>query len=135
MRVMGHWWNRIDERRMVAIILVDDGEGCETEVEIPIEFDVCDTCEGKGTHVNPSIDAHGITEDEWGQWDSDEQEFYMSGGYDVECHECAGKRVIPVPAETRMTDEQKTALEYATDCQYERLADHRTYLMESGIPD
>jgi hypothetical protein len=128
---MGHWWKHLDEKKMVAIVI---GEN-ETEVEIPITFDVCDTCEGKGTHVNPSIDAHGITEDEWCQWNSGEQEFYMSGGYDVECYECAGKRVVPVPAESRMTNEQKAALEFATDCQYERLTDHRTYLMESGISD
>lgn len=135
MRAMGRWWNRIDERRMVAFILVDDGESDETEVEIPIEFGVCGTCDGKGRHVNPSIDAHGITEDEWGQWSSDEQEFYMSGGYDVECHECAGKRVVPIPVEAHMTDEQKKAWKFVTDYQQERLADHRTQMMESGIYD
>jgi len=132
MRAMGHWWARLDEKRMVAFVVGEDGE---TEVEIPIAFEVCSTCDGQGRHTNPAIDAHGITEDEWGQWDSEEQEFYMSGGYDVECHECAGKRVVPVPAEARMTDEQKDALEFATDRQYERLADYRTQLMESGILD
>jgi len=135
MRAMGRWWKRIDERRMVAIVLVEGEDVCESEVEIPIEFGVCATCEGKGKHVNPAIDAHGITEDEWGQWSSDEQEDYLSGGYDVECHECAGRRVEPIPDEARMTDEQKDALEFATDRQYERLADHRTCLMESGICD
>lgn len=135
MRAMGCWWNRIDEQRMVAFILIDDGEGPETEVEIPIEFGVCSTCDGKGRHVNPSIDAHGITEDEWEQWSSDEQEFYMSNGYDVECHECAGKRVVSIPVEAHMTDKQKKAWKFVTDCQQERLANHRTQMMESGIYD
>jgi hypothetical protein len=133
MRAMGRWWKRVDERRMVAIILAENEDGEEREVEIPVEFEVCGTCEGKGKHVNPSIDSHGITEDEWGQWSPEEQETYLSGGYDVECYECSGKRVVPVPAESRMTDEQKTALEYATDFCWERLDDHRTQLMESGI--
>lgn len=135
MRAMGGWWRRIDERRMVAFLRVCDEEGNEIEVEIPVEFEVCGTCEGKGRHVNPSIDANGITEDEWGQWSYDEQETYLSGGYDVECYECDGKRVVPVPVESRMTDEQKEAFEFATDQRFERLADHRSYLMESGILD
>ena len=135
MRAMGNWWTRLDEGRMVALILIDDGEGEEREVEIPVEFEVCGTCEGKGRHVNPSIDAHGITEDEWGQWSDDEQDLYLSGGYDVECHECAGRRVVPVPVEARMTDEQKDALKHAIDQQHEQLSDYRTQLMESGIYD
>lgn len=132
MRAMGCWWSRIDERRMVTFVIDKDGDA---EVEIPITFEVCGTCEGKGRHTNPSIDAHGITEDEWGQWDPEEQDLYISGGYDVECNECAGKRVVPIPDETRMTDEQKDALEFTTDQQYERLSDYRTQLMESGIHD
>lgn len=135
MRAMGRWWKRVDERRMIAIVLAEGEDGEEREVEIPVEFEICGTCEGKGRHVNPSIDAHGITEDEWSQWSSEEQETYLSGGYDVECHECAGKRVVPVPAEARMTDEQKSALERATDMCWERLEDYRTSLMEDGIHD
>ena len=130
MRAMGHWWGSLDERRMVATVIGEDGE---TEVEIPVVFEMCSTCGGKGTHVNPSIDAHGISEDEWDQeWSSDEQEMYLTGGYDVECGECAGRRVVPVPAPA-LTDEQRTALSAALGRQDERLADHRTFLMESGL--
>lgn len=129
-RIMGHWWHRLDEGRMIAFIY---GEDNETEFEIPIKFEMCGTCGGKGKHVNPSIDAHGITEDEWGQWDSEEQELYMSGGYDIECNECQGKRVIPVPVVTRLTDEQQKAFSYVLEQQDERLSDYKTYLMESGM--
>jgi hypothetical protein len=129
-RVMGHWWHRLDEGRMIAFIY---GEDNETEFEIPIKFEMCETCGGKGKHVNPSIDAHGITEDEWGQWGSEEQELYMSGGYDIECNECQGKRVIPVPVITKLTDEQQKAFSYVLEQQDERLSDYKTYLMESGI--
>lgn len=132
---MGRWWRRIDERRMLAFVAAEDEDGGEREVGIPVSFEVCGTCEGKGRHVNPSVDAHGITGDEWAQWSFEERETYLSGGYDVECYECAGKRVVPVPAEARMTGEQKEALEQATDFAWERLDDHRTRLMESGIHD
>lgn len=131
MRAMGHWWVRLDEKRMVAFVVGEDGE---TEAEIPVAFEVCGTCDGQGRHTNPAIDAHGISEEEWDhEWSPDERELYMGGGYDVQCTECGGKRVVPVPTEARMTDEQKDALEFATDRQYERLADHRTFLMESGL--
>lgn len=135
MLAMGRWWQRVDERRMVAIVLAEDEEGEEREIEIPVEFEVCSTCGGKGKHANPSVDAHGITEDEWGQWSPEEQESYLSGGYDVECYECAGRRVVPVPVMARMTDEQKDALGRATDLCRDRLMDHRTRMLESGIHD
>lgn len=68
----------------------------ELEVEVPCVFAVCGTCDGKGSHVNPSIDAHGITGEEWERdWSPEERESYMSGGYDVACNECGGKRVVP----------------------------------------
>ncbi len=132
---MGHWWTRIDEKRMLAFVELDDGESEPREVGIPIEFGVCGTCGGKGRHVNPSIDAHGITGDEWAQWSPDEQEAYLSGGYDMDCHECGGKRVVPMPAEERLTAEQRDALEHVRELARERLEDHRTTMREMGIWD
>lgn len=92
-------------------IELEDGE-CE-EQEIPCRFEVCGRCQGKGTHVNPSIDGHGITMDEWWgpDWDDESREQYMSGGYDVSCEECGGLRVVEVPDEERMTEQQKRAVE------------------------
>lgn len=73
------------------------------------EFAVCPTCRGKGTHVNPSIDAHGITSEEMDDLGDDFREDYISGHYDVLCAECNGLRVVakcyqddcPNPAEYR----------------------------------
>jgi len=62
---------------------------------VPIKYEVCDTCEGKGAHVSASIDAHGITQSEWAEWDQEERESYRSGGYDTTCVECHGKRIVP----------------------------------------
>lgn len=76
-----------------AYKLIDQETGCVT---IRVKFGVCPTCNGKGTHVNPSIDSHGITADEWDRdWSYEDREAYMSGGYDVSCYECHGKRVVP----------------------------------------
>jgi len=112
----GNWYENIDEKRMIAEILVWDEDDEEKLVEVPIKFEVCPTCNGKGTHVNPSIDAGGICSDEFYD-DRDFEEDYMSGAYDVACYECGGKRVIPEIDQQSLTDEQKGAIE----CLNERL--------------
>lgn len=115
------WYLSLNDKRKVALVdctyllelAADDGEGDELEAvlkelniqpdeesqliaEVPIRFEVCPLCDGTGTHVNPSIDAHGITGDEWDRdWSYEDRENYMSGFYDVPCNECGGRRVVP----------------------------------------
>jgi len=109
----GKWWNSIDENRLMATLTLPCGEDCECgggdceeEVRVPIRFEVCPTCEGKGKHVNPSIDSHGITGDEWDRdWSYEDRENYMSGFYDVPCYECNGKRVVP-EIDEKLADEK-----------------------------
>jgi len=98
----------------------DDGE--EIEGVLPAKFEVCGRCRGNGRHVNPSIDSHGITEEEWNgpDWDDDSRHTYMSGGYDVTCESCDGKRVEPViddEAIERGSEEVKAL--YARYCEIE----------------
>ena len=69
------------------------------EVAVRIKYEVCTTCDGKGTHVNPSIDAHGISREEFDE-DPDFEESYFAGRYDVPCNECGGNRVVPTIDET-----------------------------------
>ena len=90
------------------------------EVEIPTRFEVCDRCEGKGVHDHPAF-ANGITADEWNgpEWDDEGREDYLRGAYDVPCEECDGLRVVPVPDESRMTDEHRALV-----------ADHDAYRAE-----
>lgn len=52
---------------------------------------VCPTCNGKGSHVNPSIDSNGLSPEDM---DDDQWESYWSGAYDVICIDCAGKNVV-----------------------------------------
>ena len=79
-------------------ITVWNDQGDEVELVLPAKFEVCPRCSGSGSHVNPAIDGHGITSEEWNgpDWDDDSREMYLSGGYDVPCHRCDGKRVIEI---------------------------------------
>jgi hypothetical protein len=90
----GDWFSSLDEKHNKATVTLFDGDD-EEEVEVPVKLEVCPTCEGRGKHVNPSIDAGGLSRDDFDE-DPDFREEYMSGMYDVSCYECSGKRVVPV---------------------------------------
>lgn len=75
---------------------VDDDCHCHEPEQVPAKFDLCPLCSGRGRH-SLSVDGHGITQSEWeNDWSFEEQETYLRGGYDSTCEECQGKRVIPV---------------------------------------
>lgn len=84
-----------------------DELGDEFVLALPAKFSLCPRCRGVGSHVNPSIDGHGITSEEWNgpDWSEDEKETYMSGGYDVACHRCAGEKVIKIVDRDRASAE------------------------------
>jgi len=83
---------------------------CEdgTEQELPTCWEVCDVCDGEGKYVNPSIDASGITAEQFAD-DPEFEESYFGGVYDVVCEHCGGKRVVKVADWDRMTNEQSAA--------------------------
>jgi hypothetical protein len=119
----------VDERRMIASVTLENEDGEEITAEAPVIFEVCGRCGGRGSHVNPSIDGHGITMEEWDQdWSEDEREGYLSGRYDVTCYECAGKRVVAVIDETRCDSDvldqirrlEREDAEYEAICRAER---------------
>lgn len=116
---------------------VELGEEIDVEetVELPGKFDVCSRCEGKGTHMNPSIGNHAITAEEWygPDWDDESREMYMNGGYDVTCYNCKGKRVELVVDESRCDKELYEA--YCNDMDErarEEYADRRMRWAEDG---
>lgn len=78
------WWISIDEGNMTAITTYD--------AIIPIKYDVCPVCNGRGYYVNPNIDRQGLDTDE----SPDFIEDYYNGVYDITCQLCGGCRVIPV---------------------------------------
>lgn len=94
----------VDFSRMRAVVKVegidDEDRDFEETHEVPVVFAVCPTCEGRGRHVKPSIDAGGLSAEDFDE-DPDFRESYMSGMYDVTCYECRGEKVVP-----RMDEEQ-----------------------------
>lgn len=106
---------RLDERRMVALLRFHDSEeDGEVEGEIHCRFEVCPTCGGRGSHVNPSIDAQGLSAEDFAE-DPEFAESYHSGLYHVPCYGCAGVRVVPVP-------EPRTPAEHLLFEKYQRWA-------------
>lgn len=77
-----------------------EDDDVEFEIDLPAKFEVCGTCEGKGTHVNRNIDGNGLTREDFEE-DPDFEEAYFRGDYDVQCEECGGARVVPVVDEDR----------------------------------
>lgn len=90
------WYKSINRRTMKAtVVIYDYDEDCEYEKEVPFEFEKCLTCDGRGTHVNPSVDCDGLTGEDFYE-DPDFMEDYFSGHYDVTCYGCGGNNVVPV---------------------------------------
>jgi len=110
----GNWYESFDAKQMIATILIWDEDGEEKLVEVPIKYKVCPTCRGKGKHVNPSIDAGGLSSEDFYD-DPDFAEDYMSGTYDVTCYDCGGIRVVPEINHEYLNDEQKSAVECLND--------------------
>lgn len=89
---------------------------------LPAKFEVCSTCDGRGRHVNPSIDSHGLTAADFAE-DPDFAEDYRAGVYDVACYACDGRRVELV------VDREACAPEILARYD-QRVADHHGYLAE-----
>lgn len=54
---------------------------------------ICVACAGEGSCVNPNIDAHGLTADDFRD-DPDFADDYFSGRYDQRCRACKGSGKI-----------------------------------------
>jgi hypothetical protein len=79
-----------DPERIYVFEETDDGE---VEHEIPTRWAVCPVCEGKGSHVNPSIDSGGLTGEDFAN-DPEFMEDYFSGQYDQPCNRCGGRTTV-----------------------------------------
>jgi len=112
-----------------------DKDGDELVLELPAKFEVCGTCRGAGTHVNPSIDGNGISPEEFAE-DPDFEEAYFRGDYDVTCQTCHGNRVVATADVARCTFAQKRALVHHWRCEVEirrdNASERRLQMMESG---
>lgn len=103
-----------------------DGHDVESEGEpeflsLNAKYEVCDTCNGRGKTVNPSIDGNGISSDQFDE-DPEFARSYFRGDYDVTCRTCEGKRVVlVVDEENNPADLLKKYEEY----EHDRYADAR----------
>jgi hypothetical protein len=98
-RVFDAW--HVDADAQVAILFDEDAD---RDVHLHLKWEVCSTCGGKGTHVNPSIDANGLTSDDFAS-DPEFRSEYFSGTYDVQCYGCSGRTTVLV------VDREHTAAE------------------------
>lgn len=53
------------------------------------KWTICFVCRGDGHHVNPNIDANGISPEEFAD-DPDFAESYFGGDFDIGCSTCDG---------------------------------------------
>lgn len=113
----------------------EDGE--EIVHDLPAKNEVCDRCDGHGTHLNPNIGEHAYTREEFDEaFDDDEsraQYFKRGGIYDVTCEVCGGKNVVLVVDEDAC-DKAVLARYLAHEEQVARwdAEDRATRRMESG---
>jgi len=133
------WYKSFNERDMVFIIdrEAKEGEAIREEDEwyemrIPAEYEVCGTCDGKGKHVNPSIDSQGLSREDFDD-DPDFEEDYFAGKYDVTCNECNGKRVSPVVNWAALERKSKEDKKYVEEFIEEFYDYERTCYMERKL--
>lgn len=115
------WFDSFDERAMTVTLEGFDAETGE-DLVVPVKYEVCGTCDGKGSHVNPSIDSHGIGPEEFDE-DPDFAESYFRGDYDIPCAECHGRRVSVELDEARAGKALSQQI-------YDYLADRASYAAE-----
>ena len=90
---------------------LNEDDSDELIVEVVGKHDVCPTCEGHGKVLAEGLRGVAFTYEDMSEAGPDFREDYMSGRYDVQCPECHGLRVVVVPDEQFMSDEEKAQLE------------------------
>lgn len=122
-RAKDRWYIDFDEKRMTATVTIWDDDGCgEETVTVPVAFSVCPTCNGKGSHVNPSIDCDGLTPEDFHE-DPDFAEDYFGGSYDEICYGCDGKRVVPVCLDKAANEKLEKSAIFDAECRAEMMAE------------
>lgn len=103
----------------------------EDHHQLPGRYEICDNCEGTG---GSSAYLGAITQEERERdWDPEEFETYMDGGYDRTCEDCKGTGKVVVVDEEKC-DKQLFARyeEVMRELAQERYNDRRTRWAEDG---
>jgi hypothetical protein len=122
-----------DERDIPEVQALGDVDEVTATAAFPGRFEVCSLCHGKGSHVDPSIDAGGISEDDefWEDDYDDEADVengenpsrYARGDYDIPCNCCGGKRVELVIDRERCARDPKLVVLLAEYDEYQEEQD------------
>lgn len=87
----------VNPKRNVVIGCFTDGpDGEYFDLVWPGIKEICVRCDGEGTHVNPAIDEHGISPEEFRK-DPEFKQAYFEGRYDITCQMCEGEKIILSP--------------------------------------
>jgi hypothetical protein len=89
---------------------MDEAPDDDLRATLPTYWAICQDCQGEGHHAKHIGE---ITSDQWNhEWDEDERESYLRGGYDTRCDTCDGSgKVREIRREGKMTDQQRRILE------------------------
>ena len=114
-----------------VVVIPGDPDMEEDDILLPSKAVVCWRCRGTGSHVNPSIDGHGITPDEMNELGPEFFDDYMGGMYDVTCGLCKGKRITAEVIECELSAEQNKA--YEEDWQRDEAERSEQRLRDMGV--
>mgnify|MGYP003152892962 CR=1 FL=1 len=114
-----------------VVVIPGDPDMDEKDIFLPSKAVVCWRCRGTGSHVNPSIDGHGITPDEMNELGPEFFDDYMGGMYDVTCGLCKGKRITAEVIECELSAEQNKA--YEEDWQRDEAERSEQRLRDMGV--
>ena len=114
-----------------VVVIPGDSDMDEKDIFLPSKAVVCWRCRGTGSHVNPSIDGHGITPDEMNELGPEFFDDYMGGMYDVTCGLCKGKRITAEVIECELSSEQNKA--YEEDWQRDEAERSEQRLRDMGV--
>ncbi len=99
----------------------------EENGRIEVRKIVCPACDGNGRYVNPAIDSHGLSTQDFAE-DPDFEEGYFTGRYDIVCEYCDGQNVVDEPVDEQVQKAWQ-------DQKNEEAADRRTQWFEMGCPE
>ena len=88
------------------------------------KYKLCNMCKGSGEVCNPSVDASGITQDQFEE-DPQFEEDYIKGRYNIQCPTCKGLRVerepsLPKEIQNIINKEAEEDREYIRHCALEQ---------------
>lgn len=94
----------------IDITMRDENDN-EFIITLPAKHEVCNDCEGHGTHLAPGIRNHCYSmeefEEEFPEPEDKAVYFARGGRYDVVCETCGGKNVVKVVDESALSNSQK----------------------------